>query len=310
MSWKYWSPHPFWEGSRSYILEHKGRVLAHGAVVPQRFRWGAHRFRSFHLIDWAAVGDAPGAGVSLFRRVLQLGDAGCVVGGSEMIQRVLPALGFRELGKATRYVRPLHPLRRLSGLGDKTWRTLAQFSRSVLWAAQAPSVSSRETATRWISDPTREAWSLPVMADPDKVILERTPELFSFFQSSPLVQARLFGFARNSTARGYFLLAAVPGQVRIADCWLESNRPSEWRDLYLSAVAQARRWSEAAEVVTVVSDDLRREALQQAGFHARGDYSIRFFARNLALREVSALRCEMLDSDAAYLHSGRVRFWA
>jgi hypothetical protein len=148
------------------------------------------------------------------------------------------------------------------------------------------------------------------MADPYGAIFERTPELFAFFQSSPLVQARLFGFEQNSAARGYFLLAAVPGQVRIADCWLESSRPSEWRDLYLSAVAQARSSNEAAEVVTVVSDDLRRDALQQAGFHARGDYPIRFFTKNPALREVSALRCEMLDSDAAYLHSGRAEFWA
>ncbi len=309
MSWKYWSPHPFWDGSRSYILESQGRVVAHGAVVPQWCRWGAGRYRSIHLIDWAAAADAPGAGASLYRRVLQLADAACGVGGSDMTERVLPALGFKDVGKATRYVRPLHPLRRFAGTEDKPWKTVAKLSRSLIWAAQAPSVSSKENASRWIPDPTR-AWSVPVMVDPDRAIFERTPELFAFFQSSPLMQARLFDFAPGSKARGYFLLAAVPGQVRIADCWLESNSPAEWRDLYLSAVAQARYSSEATEIATVVSDDLRREALQRAGFHARGDYTIRFFARSSALRDVSALRCEMLDSDAAYRHSGRPHFWA
>lgn len=308
MSWKYWWPHPFWTGSRSYVLESQGRVLAHGAVVPHWCRWRTHRFHSFHLIDWVAVGDAPGAGVSLFNRVLQLADAGCVVGGSDMTQRVLPALGFRDVGKATRYVRPLHPLRRLTGGEDKTWRTLGQFARSVLWSIQAPSMPRQGSATRWSPGSARELWPLPT-EDPSSAIFERTPELFAFFQSSPLVQARLFGYEQNS-ARGCFLLADVPGQVRIADCWLESSKPSEWRDLYLSAVEQARSSQDAAEIVTIVSDDLRRDALQQAGFHARGDYPIRFFTKNPALRDVSALRCEMLDSDAAYLHSGKAQLWA
>jgi hypothetical protein len=307
MFWKYWSPHPFWEGSRSYVLECQGRVVAHGAVVPQWCRWGTRRFRSFHLIDWAALGDAPGSGVSLFRRALQLADAGWVVGGSDMTQRVLPTLGFREVGKATRYVRPLHPLRRLAGLENKTWRSLAQFSRSVLWAVQAPSLAYDGVAIPWSPDSTREAWPLP-NAGACSAIFERTPELFAFFQSCPMIQTRLFGLELNSAARGYFLLATLPGQVRIADCWLESNRVSHWRDLYLAAVAQAYSSNEAAEVVTVVSDDLQRNALQQAGFHARGDYPIRFFSKDLALSQVPALRCELFDSDAVYLDSGRL--WA
>src|SRR5579863_3890231 len=62
MSWKYWSPHPFWEGSRSYVVESEGRILAHGAVVPQWARWNGNRFRWFHLIDWAATPDVPGVG--------------------------------------------------------------------------------------------------------------------------------------------------------------------------------------------------------------------------------------------------------
>jgi hypothetical protein len=226
-----------------------------------------------------------------------------------MIQPVLRALRFREVGKATRFVRPLHPFRRLVGGEDKTWRSLARFSRSVVWAVQAPSAPRGGTATRWSPGSTPEAWPLPT-AGSDSVIFERSPELFAYFESSPLVEARLFGFEQNTAARGYFLLAVVPGQVRIVDCWLESSSPSEWRDLYLSAVAQARSLNEAAEVVTVVPDDLRRDALQQAGFHAIGDYPITFFTKNPALREVSALRCEMLDSDAAYLHSGKPQFWA
>jgi hypothetical protein len=128
--------------------------------------------------------------------------------------------------------------------------------------------------------------------------------------SCPLAQVRLFSTERNTTTRGYFLLAGVPGQVRIADCWLESFSPSDWRDLYLAAAAEARACADAAEVVTMVTDDLRRNALQQAGFHARGDYPIQFFTRNSVLSEVPTLPCEMIDSDALYVDAGKIAFWA
>jgi hypothetical protein len=311
MSWKYWRPHPFWEGSRSYVLERDGRMLAHGAVVPQWCRWKAHRFRAFHLIDWAALPGAPGVGTSLFRRMLQLADAGYVVGGSDTAQRVLPALSFKEVGKATRYVRPVNPLKRLTGGGPPTWRTVAQCGRSAVWAALAPSTPPSGWKTiRSSSDASGLDNSPLPRTDPYSVVFERTPQLFAFLASCPLAQVQLFSTERNSTTRGYFLLAAVPGQVRIADCWLESIRSSDWRDLYLAAVAEARACADAAEVVTMVTDDLRRHALQQAGFHARGDHPIRFFARNPALSEVPALPCEMIDSDALYIDAGKFQFWA
>jgi hypothetical protein len=307
MFWKYWRPHPFWEGSRSYVLEQDGRMLAHGAVVPQWCRWKAHRFRAFHLIDWAALPGAPGAGKSLFRRALQLADASYGVGGSNMAQRVLPALGFKKVGKATRYVRPLHPFKRLTGGGPPTWRTVAQSGRSAVWAALAPSAPPRGWKTIRSSPDALEPDNSPLpTTDPYSVVFDRTPQLFAFLASCPLAHVRLFSTERNPITRGYFLLAAVPGQVRIADCWLESSKPSDWRDLYLAAVAEARACPDTAEVVTMVTDDLRRHALHQAGFHARGDYPIQFFTRNPALSEVSALPCEMIDSDAMYIDADKI----
>jgi len=242
--------------------------------------------------------------------VLQLADSGYVVGGSDMTQRVLPALGFREVGKATRYVRPLHPLKRLTGGGPPSWRTVAQWGRSALWAALAPSASLGGWMTsRSSADVAGDKLPLST-TDPYSVVFQRTPALFTFLASCPLAQVRLVIAERNQNARGYFLLAEVPGQVRIVDCWLESNKPSDWRDLYLAAVAEAHACSDAAEVVTMVTDDLRRDALLRAGFHARGHYPIRFFTKNPVLNEVSALRCEMIDSDALYVGGDRIEFWA
>src|SRR6476646_3440620 len=126
MDWKYWRPHPMWEGSRSYVLEREQRIVAHGAVVPGRCVSGGARFPGFHLIDWVASPSAQGAGVSLYRRTLQLADAACAVGGSDDTQRILPVFGFREAGVSTRFVRPLRPLKRFTAAPGKNWRTVAQ----------------------------------------------------------------------------------------------------------------------------------------------------------------------------------------
>lgn len=311
MSWKYWRPHPFWKGPRSYALERDGQMIAHGAVVPQWCRWKGHRFLAFHLIDWAALPGAPGAGTLLFSKVLKLADAGYVVGGSDMTQQVLPALGFKAAGMATRYVRPLNPLKRFTAGGNGTWRKLAQCGRSIVWAALAPSTPPNGWRTV-LSTPEASIpqSSLLPAPNPSSVEFERTPELFALLQSCPLAEVRFFTTNRDPCSRGYFLLATVPGQVRIADCWLGSSSLSDWRDLYLSAVDEARAHIDAVEVVTMVSDDLRRQALKQAGFHARGDYPIRFFTRNPILTAVPELRCEMIDSDALFIDADKIQFWA
>jgi hypothetical protein len=76
------------------------------------------------------------------------------------------------------------------------------------------------------------------------------------------------------------------------------------------AVAQARRHKGVAEVTAICSEPLLAGALQRCGFHAR-------YSRPLFLRAANAVRVpdlrvriQMLDDDAAYLHSGSKGFWA
>ena len=174
-AWKYWLPHPMWEGSRSYALERDGRIVAHAAVVPAPCVRGQQRFRAFHLTDWVASPTAQGAGVSLFRRILALADAAYVVGGSEMTQQILPVFGFQDLGVATRFVRPLRPLRRFTAAPIKNLRTAAKAARSALWSFG----TSIERPPGWISSALsadQVATWLHASTDPSNGIFERTAE--------------------------------------------------------------------------------------------------------------------------------------
>ena len=115
----------------------EGALVVHGTVVLLSCLSGKRRLKMVHLIDWAADPKSIGSGVSLLRNILKMVDAVLVVEGSEMTQKVLPALGFETRGEVVRFARPLRPLRRLSGQ-KPSLRGGAQFARSLLRSPQAP----------------------------------------------------------------------------------------------------------------------------------------------------------------------------
>ena len=306
MAWKYWSPHPYWEGSRSYVLKREGQIVAHGAVVPAWCVFGQDRFRAFHLIDWVASPTSQGAGTSLHLRVQQFANANFAVGGTDMTQQILPALGFRELGKSTKFVRPLRSLKRFTAAQGKSWRTVAQAGRSALWSLQAPGGPPSGWSAVSISKDELDGMAWPVADGPaaEGAFVERSAGVFAHLLKSPAAQFRFYTVQQKA---GYFALALACGQVRIVDAWIHSDKPDDWRNLYLTAVATARAVPDAVEVVTVASDDRTRNALVSAGFHARGAFPIRFFSKT---RTIPTLRFQLMDSDHAYLGAKQPGFWA
>src|SRR4029077_14507810 len=54
----------------------------------------------------------------------------------------------------------------------------------------------------------------------DITALERSAGLFAHWLACPIAPMRLYLLERAGRVRGYFLLASVLAQVRIADCWV------------------------------------------------------------------------------------------
>jgi Acetyltransferase (GNAT) domain len=311
LQWKYWRERIDFPGSRSFVMVRDGKLLAHAAVVPGSYQHNGRTVRTRHVIDWAARPDAAGAGVSLMKYLAQDTDALLAIGGSAQTLELLPLLGYRQCGAVTGFVRPLHPLRLLGPSAHPAWRVPPRVLRSALWKLQAPRLdldgwqANRLTAEAL----TRLAPVLPTGRD-GFAVLERNPDLFRYTLECPIAAMSLFVVQQAGEMRGYFLLSFAMRQVRLADCWLNSFDPADWRVLIQLAVRESSRYSEAAELVAWGSDSQFSQCLLACGFRARSEFPVQLLASRDNFPLPASLRVQMLDNDTAYRHTGRAEFWA
>jgi hypothetical protein len=310
LHWKCWEERSDWPGSRGYVMTREGAITAHGAVAPLSCVSGQRHLKIVHVIDWAADPQSVGSGVTLMTRIARMVDGVLAVGGSEMTQKVLPTLGFKTCGEVTRFVRPLRPLGRVAGQ-KLSLRLGAQFARSLLWMLQAPSARIPGWTARRIAPDQliSEAMRWPRAVE-GTAIFERTADLVAYFLRCPVAPMELYSVAKDGSDRGYFLLAQTPGQTRIVDFYVDSEDRESWRAAIQLAVAQARRNPAAAEVVSMGSDPLTRQALLDCGFHARGNLVLRLLPGKGVELPAGPIRFQMIDNDFAYLHSNKNTYWA
>lgn len=309
--WKCWQECCGWPGSRGYMMTKEDEIVAHGTVVPLTYVSGDIRLRMAHLIDWAADPKSIGSGVTLMKRVAQMVDGVMAVGGSDMTQKVLPALGFKDWGEVTNFALPVRPLKRLKGQ-ELSARTGAKFARSLMWWFQAPPVRTKGwTATPIPPEQLASSIVRWPRAGQGIAIVERTAETAAHLLRCPAAPMEFWSVANDgSSIRGYFLLAHVPGQARIVDFYIDSEEQEDWRILVQLAVAQARRNPAVAEVVSTGSDRFTRQALLDCGFRARGTYPLRVLVGKGIQLPAASVRFQMIDSDAAYLHENKIAYWA
>jgi hypothetical protein len=316
LEWKYWRERSDWPGPRSFVLARGEELLAHAAIIPGACLTGLpsatnHRIRTLHLIDWAARPSATGAGVSLLKHLGQTTDALLSIGGSAQTVRLLPHLGFRRTGVATCFVRPLHPLRILTPSTHPLSRLLPRLARSAWWKLRAPSGGTDGWDVRRIE--SRDlSYVTSVLPTPsrDMAVFERGAELFRYVLDCPIASTDLYVVERGGHARGYFLLSFARRQARLADYWVSSEDPADWRALIQCAVREALKHPRAAELAVWASDAAGVKRLQECGFHVRGTLPVQTLAPRNPELATRTLRVQMLDNDAVYLHGRRNAFWA
>jgi hypothetical protein len=312
LRWKYWEPHAYWAGSRSYVYLRDGQIVAHGAVVPNVCLWREHRIKAVHVIDWAAKPESGGSGIALMKQIGKLTDGMIGVGGSELTQQILPMIGFKECGTTvTRYARPLRPLLRLMNPEYRGWRLAPQVMRGIFWTLTAPSRREAEwSAHRILADQLGSAaiiWPRPKIGT---TMFERSSASISYLLRCPATPMELYSVHSRGRPRGYFLLAFAPAQARIVDCWVDSEEPAEWSAMVQLAVEQAKAQVQVAEVVSMCSDPLLGAALLESGFHTRNAVPMWLRAASGVARPDVTIRFLMADSDEAFLHNGRNSLWA
>lgn len=310
LHWKYWQPRADWPQARSFVLAKDTEIFAHAGIVPSTCVWNGQRASLLHLIDWAAAPGRVGAGVALLKHISWLADGLISVGGNEYSLRALPVIGFRPISTETEYVRVLYPLRYLTNSPHWGWKTLPKLGRSVLWTLAAPSRMDPEWSWRRIAP--KQLQSLECLlprARSDLAVLERNSNLFAHMLKCPTASMALHRLEKAGKARGYFLLAFVPGQARLADCWIDSDDAQDWHALVRCAVQAARQDPGVAELIAVANDPLLSDALDKAGFRARGTSPILVLVRK-GHDLPPMFRVQMLDTDAAYRHRGYAMYLA
>jgi hypothetical protein len=141
-------------------------------------------------------------------------------------------------------------------------------------------------------------------------VFERGADLFRYVLDCPIAPTDLYVVEHEGRARGYFLLSFARRQARLADYWVGSEDPADWRALIQCAVREALKHPRAAELAAWASDAAGVERLRECGFHVRGTLPVQMLApRNPELASCT-LRVQMLDNDAAYLHGQRNELWA
>ena len=311
LHWKNWEERPDWPGSRGYILIRNEEIVAHATVVPLSSSSEEPGFKMAHLIDWAAEPKSVGSGATLLKRIVQSSaDAILAFGGSEMTQKILPALGFKQCGQVAKYVRPLRPVRRLAAQ-KFTWRGGARVIRSVVWKLQAPRVRLDGWEARRVEAVDLASTAIPWPVSGQGITrFGRTPEMIAYYLRCPAAPMEFYAVAKEGLVRGYFMLAFVPAQARIVDFWMDSGEREDWRALIELTGRQAARNTSIAEIVSLSSDPVSSHALLDAGFHEYGIEPLRLLAPHHKDLAGLTIGFRMLDADTAYLHQDAGEFRA
>lgn len=311
LHWKYWQERPDWPGPRSFVFTDGRDILAHGAVVPGKLSCGATRARIIHMIDWAARRDAVGAGAVLMKQIGMMADFLLGIGGSAHTLKIMPLMGYRSCGTVTGYVRTLSPAGILRWPRGPRWKRALRVVRSLVWTLSAPRADMAGWQVQRIGADEVEmiAGTLPD-SRPNMALLARSPELFRHVLACPIVPVELYALKKAGRVGGYFVLSYAPGQARLADLWVDSQDPADWRALVQSAVRQAKFKRELAELVAWSSEPRLSQIFDSCGFHARLALPIYLRSSGHVPVPQQIPRVQMIDNDAFYLDFGRNELWA
>jgi hypothetical protein len=307
VEWKYYRPHPYWTGSRSFVYETDADIAAHVCAWPFRLVTIAGTISVVHPIDWAASPKLPGIGTRILRQMLCLSDVGCSIGGTAMARKVIARSGFEPFGDMKFYARPLRPIRQTMTHQRRNWKLPARLARNIAWTLRS-------------NPPVPKGWTVEQIEPeglPDSVlprphdgmaVAGRSRELLAYFLACPAARHRLFLVTDRGTTVGYFLLSFAPGQARICDAFTRDLTSMAWGGVFALAIRAALREASASEITAASSLEMTDDALEMCGFRRYQTLPIMLFDARRRLEPVRRVHLQMIDSDSSFLHDDRPEY--
>ena len=306
LDWKYFTPHPDWNGSRSFVLKAGQEIAAHASVWPVRLLTDGGELKAIHLLDWAASRTVPGAGIQILRRIAAMADLLIAVGGSGDTREILPKFGYKTGGEFERYVYVARPFHQLRTSRNYNWKTPLRFLRnSASLLKRLPPIPAGWQATRVSQfDPSLGQ----ILEDKTTALRPRsvkTPAVLNYMLLCPAAEFSGFVVSKSNRLRGYFMLVRMGGQVRIVDLHLHAGRLEEWHAISLLAAHMACQDPRTAEVVVGTSRAEIREGFKQIGFWLRRVEPIYYFDPRKTLPTGVTFELSLIDNDFAFLYNPR-----
>jgi hypothetical protein len=301
LRWKYFSPHPDWNGPRSYVVKKAEAIVGHGGIWPLRLAGANAELNAIHLIDWAASRTATGVGVLLLRKLAGLADLLLTIGGSEDTQKILPRLGYRQSGEVKLQVKVVRPWLQFRASSESGWKAPLRLLRNTLWSL--PSLPPAPKGWRVSRIPRFDSSAEPVLNSQMREILTpvRTIASLNRLLDCPAATFAAFLMFKENRLRGYFVLSLVAGQTRIADLRLLSEDPESWKSACILAARTAAQIPETCEIAAGFSRTEIQQAFEQTGFRPRHTLPVFYYDPRKVLLGVTTFDLSMLDGDACFM---------
>lgn len=306
--WKYWDPHPFMSGSRSYVIDGPADIAAHGCRWPIRLLSTMKVFDTYHLIDWAAKQSTPGSGARLLFESCGDADALFSIGGSAISRKLIPILGrsgrspvlaYQVTGDMYFLARPLKPDAVIRRGPPFDWKAPARLTRDLIRCAipsyQLPSGYAFENISPL--EIAADLWPKPTFGS---VVSARTPELLEHIKNCPAInRPTCFAISHKNKCIAYFFLAQVGAEVRLADYGPSAMNEEASRILGIAVQQAAKKYYPNGEwMKAATSEDTVKAGLRLAGLRQSARAEIRVLVANEALTSMHKCRLTLLDWDA------------
>lgn len=300
LEWKYLSSRTGWKGSRSYVLEKDGQIIAHCGVCPVTLNLPNGKvLNSITMMDWAADPSVPGVGVMLFCELMAKAPASFLIGGAPPTRHLAPRMGFRQLGEIPTYsawLRPWREFRIRPRTGESAARLLHGWShpaRRRLWFGhpwKAVRVREFDESLQPILNRTTRSWTA----------CKRSIADLNYLLQCPHLETRGFLLQNKGKIAGYFIAGRYAWEARLLDLMVDSEDPEAWKGACLAIIRAIRPDPEVCRIRVMSTIPILSKALQRSGYWRHYTEPLFIHDRSNELEKVLPVSFQLCDGDAGY----------
>jgi len=307
LEWKYLYPRDGWKGSRSYVVEKDGQIVAHCGICPVTFHLRNENpgnkitVNSVTLTDWAADPLVPGVGIMLYRKLMAMAPVSFVIGGAPATRLMAPRIGFRHVGEALTYAAWLRPWREFQ-MRPRDARSIVRLLHGVTHPAGSP----KQTNAEWDFAAVNEFDDslIPLLNDAQRTwtFCGRTLADLNYVLQCPHLKMQGFLLLRSGQLIGYFILGRgkPDWEARLLDLVVNSADADDWNSACSAVVNAARLDPEVCRIRALATSPILSDALAWNGYWRQYTEPIMIHDPANLLNHALPVSFQLIDGDSGY----------